>query len=189
MVYKHAQMRSQAMRTKCASVTCPRHFACVAPVVCLLALHLLVYVTFFRQRYKIPWRNGETYIMYRSPPMMRQSRTGSRAHLATYVPRCSSNHLLQNHWESMEIFSRTLSLRIMIPMFGLNLTERCVVGLVERNQQNPWCSAAENWLKVTWYDYFTNVLLWNNIYYYFSNILLWNNKYDYSTHILLWNNV
>ena len=66
-----------------------------------------------------------------------QGGTGSRARHATYIPTCSSNHFVQNHWESMEICSRTLSLRIMIPKFGLDLTERGVVGMVETSQRNP----------------------------------------------------
>ena len=83
-------------------------------------------------------QNADSHTICKPPSIKLQGGTGSRAHLATYVPTCSANHFLQNHWESMEIFSRTLSLRIMIPKFGLNSTERGVVGLVERNQQNPW---------------------------------------------------
>ena len=92
----------------------------------------------FHQTRKKACPNANPHTIRRPQSIKLQGGTGSRAHLATYAPECSSNHFLQNHWQSMEIFSRTLSLRIMIPMFGLNLTERCVVVLGERNQRIPW---------------------------------------------------
>ena len=91
----------------------------------------------FHQTRKKACPNANPHTICMPQSIKLQGGTGSRARHATYIPTCSSNHFVQNHWESMEICSRTLSLRIMIPKFGLDLTERGVVGMVETSQRNP----------------------------------------------------